>query len=299
MRKILSTQLKNSVGIRNILKEMAISLTLADGRKIDTLLVHLPFKPGSTQYSIFFQEIKDGILHNFVFSCKEVEKKLGLKSKKSAEDLFDKAIRKLSQKTAQGELGELILFTLLDVYLNAPKILSKVSLKTNSRMPVFGADAVHGQFWNGKFRLYLGESKLYKNFKPAAAEAAISIKNALEKYEQEFDLLDSHMDFPNIDSTLEEELLKLLNPFSNNDLSEIIYSPCFIGFAKPELFSAGLSEAEFHLQYTELAKDYVEDFFKKIENQKIKIDKTALLLLPFKCVDELVQEFIDFMGIDK
>ncbi|WP_354624886.1 DUF1837 domain-containing protein [Psychromonas sp. MME2] len=127
---------------------------------------------------------------------------------------FQKALRKISRHTAKGELGELILFTLLDVYLLAPKLLSKVSMKTNPRMPVYGADAVHGQIVDGELRGYLGESKLYKNFKSAASEATKSIKSAKDKYEDEFDLLDSHMDFPNLDEKLESQILQLLNPYT-------------------------------------------------------------------------------------
>jgi len=295
----LQPQLKNAEEIRSVLKDVSISYQLADGREIRTLLVYLPTEAGASCYSGFFEKVKDGILYNFVFSCSEIEKKLGIQNQNSAEKLFDKAIRKLSQHTAKGELGELILFTLLDVYFQAPKILSKVSLKTNRKMPVFGADAVHGQFHNGKFRLYLGESKLHKKFKPAATDAAKSIKNAKDKYEEEFDLLDTYMDFSNIDDSLESELLDFLNPFSDNDLSDVIHSPCFIGFAEPDMISSSSSESDFLKRYTELAGIYIEDYFNKVEKQGMNIDETALLMLPFTCVDDLVNEFVAYIGIKK
>ncbi len=293
----LQPQLDNAKEIRNILKEVPISFNLSDGRKVKTLLVYLPVNDGVSCYKEFFEKVRQGILHNFVFSCSEVEKKLGIKKSSTFNGLFDKAIRKLSRHTAKGELGELILFTLLDVYFNAPKLLSKVSLKTNPRMPVFGADAVHGQFENGEFRLYLGESKLHKNFKKAATKAANSIESAKAKYDDEFDLLESYMDFPNLEEELEVKLLDLLNPFSGNDLTDIIYSPCFIGFNEPELISNAASEAEFLKNYIELAKEYVEDFICKIDKQEVGIEETALLMLPFSCIDELVQSFITHMGI--
>ncbi len=295
----LQPQLKNAEEIRSILKKVPISYQLADGREITTLLVYLPTEDGVSCYSEFFEKVKDGILYNFVFACSEVEKKLGIQNQNSAEKLFDKAIRKLSQHTAKGELGELILFTLLDVYFKAPKILSKISFKTTRRVPVFGADAVHGQFHNGKFKLYLGESKIWKNFKPAAKDAATSIKSAKDNYENEFDLLDSHMDFPNIDERLKSELLDLLDPFSDNDLSGVIHSPCFIGFTESDLISNAGSEKEFVENYTELAGEYIADFFEKVEVQGVNIDEASLLMLPFSCVDDLVNGFIAHMGIEK
>ena len=297
MDRELQPQLKNAKDIRNILKEVPISFELEGGLDIRTLLIYLPIKNGLSCYEDFFEKIKQGILYNFVFSCSEVEKKLDIGSSSAVEDLFDKAIRKLSRHTAKGELGELILFTLLDVYFNAPKLLSKISLKTNPRMPVYGADAVHGQFENGNFKLYLGESKLHKKFKPASKAAAKSIESAKAKFGDEFDLLDSHMDFPNLDDELELKLLDLLNPFSDNDLSDVIHSPCFIGFSDPELIADASSESVFIQNYTALAQQHIADFFHETEQQGSSIDEISLLMLPFSCVDELVKGFIDYMGI--
>lgn len=299
MTEKLLPQLKNHIEIKGILKEVVLEHKLKDGRKVKTLLVYLPSKSGVSYHSDFFEKIKEGILCNYVFSCKEIERKLGRKNNPDIEVLFNKAIRKISQHTAKGELGELILFTLLDVYFEAPKIISKVSLKTNSRMPVFGADAVHAQFHDGKLKLYLGESKLYENFKSAATKASSSIKTAKGKYFEEFDLIDSYMDFPNINEGLENKLLEILNPFSNKNYSEIIYSPCFIGFTEPGIISTASNEMDFVNKYKTLANEYIDDFFNKVENQGMSIDETALLMLPFSCVDKLVDEFIAFIGIAK
>ncbi len=294
MGKQLKTQLSNADEIKNILKEVKFSHTLRDGRKVKTLLVYLPIVAGKSSHTEFFEKVKDGILANFIFSCTEVEKKMGLKNKNSKEQLFIKSISKLSKHTAQGELGELILFTLLDVYLKAPKLLSKMVMKTVPTMPVFGADAVHGQFYDGSFRVFLGESKLHANFKSAATDAAISIKKAKDNYGTEFNHLDSLMDFPDIDDETREQLLELLDPFSGKDMTGIVHSSCFIGFTKAELL---LDESEFQGKYETLAKDYVENFFDKVEKQELNIDETILILLPFTCVNELVQGFISHMGI--
>jgi len=297
MVSFLQSQLQNADEIKGVLKEVQVSYELSDGREVRTLLTYLPIDYGENGYSEFFEIIRKGILYNFVFSCKEVEKKLGLNNPNSPEDLFDKAIRKLSKHTAKGELGELILFTLLDIYYQAPKLLSKVALKTNRRMPVFGADAVHGQFHEGQLKLYLGESKLHTQFKGAATKAAGSIKGAIEKYEDEFDLLDSYMDFPNIDEASEALLLELLNPFSDNDLSGVIHSPCFIGFSDKDLVSNAKTEDEFVKKYTEVADTHIEVFFAAVEAKELDINDVSLLMLPFTCVDALVDEFVTHMGI--
>lgn len=294
----LLPQLPNPSEIKKVLKEVEVNFHLDDGREVSTLLVYLPIQEGVSNHIKFLEQVKQGILHNFVFSYSEIEKKLGIKGDgKAAERLLDKAIRKLSQHTAHGELGELLLFTLLDVYFKAPKILSKISQKSSRKMPVYGADAVHGQFIGGKFKLYLGESKLYTDFKGASTKATKSIKTAKDKYEEEFDLLDSHMDFENMTKELETTLIKILDPFSENDLTELICSPCFIGFAEPQAIAN--TEEEFIKQYKELASDYINDFFSKAESNGIEIEETSLLMLPYTCAESFVKDFIDHLGIKK
>lgn len=297
MRSTLQSQLTNAPQIKNVLKKVNTSFELSDGRSVETLLVYLPcLENCKTSHTELFTCIKESILQNFVFSYKEIQKKLGVSAEKGMEELFAKALRKLSKHTAKGELGELILFTLLDVYIEAPKLLSKISMKTNPKMPVFGADAVHGQFLGDEFRVYLGESKLHKNFKSAAIDATSSIVNAKNKFEDEFDLLDSFIDFPNLTPELESKILKSLNPY-NDDISGKIHSPCFIGFSQPDIIFK--DENHYLKHYVDLSCQYISDFFTKAENQGLSVNEITLLMLPFSCIDALVDEFISYMGITK
>ena len=298
MEKRLKTQLENSQEIRDVLREVAVSFKLHGGESVETLLVYLPCKDGVCDHSDLFRVIKQSIMTNFVFSCSEIEKKLSIKSDKAPEELFKKAVRKISKHTAKGELGELLLFTLLEVYFEAPKILSKISLKTSRRVPVFGADAVHAQYVDGTLRLYLGESKLHKTFTNAASSAAKSISSSLERYCDEFNLIDSYIDFPEMDTEVRDELIDLLNPFSgdNENIPDILHAPCFIGFVEPSVFSD--DEENYKRQYIEVAKKHIGSFYTKLQNKENDINKTALLLLPFSSLDDLIEEFIIYMGIE-
>ena len=157
---------------------------------------------------------------------------------------------------------------------------------------------MHAQYVDGSLRLYLGESKLHKSFSNAASSAVKSISNCLQKYSDEFDLIDSYIDFPEMDAKTRDELIDLLDPFSasNGDLSEILHAPCFIGFVEPAVFSD--DESEYKRQYVDVAKNHIGDFYDKLRDKERDIDKTALLLLPFSSIDELVEEFIKYMGIE-
>ena len=129
MKKQLKTSLENTTEIRDVLRKVNIHFTFKD-QHVETLLAYLPCMGGVCDHLGLFHVIKQSILTKFVFSCSEIEKKLSIKCATSPEDLFKKAVRKIGKHTAQGELGELLLFTLLEIYFGAPKILSKISLKT-------------------------------------------------------------------------------------------------------------------------------------------------------------------------
>ncbi|MCU6209116.1 HamA C-terminal domain-containing protein [Enterobacter cloacae] len=297
MNNKLKPQLKNHGIIKDVLRKVDVSLFLSDKRKVETLLIYLPIKNGESNHFAFLELIKDELLHNFALTCREIDRKLKRPNKIAIEQLFKKALSKISQQTAHGELGELILFTILDVYLQAPRLLSKISLKTSSRMPVYGADSIHAQFINGDLRLYLGESKLYTSFSGAASTAVDSIKSAKDKYIQEFNLIDSHLDLPELDDESQEELIRILNPFENKNELNFIHSPCFIGFADSDLIKDAENDEDFIQRYIHVAFGHIDDYFKKIESQGLSINSTTLFILPFSDIKKLVESFVSHLEI--
>ncbi|MFQ9716570.1 MAG: DUF1837 domain-containing protein [Blautia sp.] len=77
-----------------------------------------------------------------------------------------------------GELGELLLFCFLESHLGAPKILTKLELKTSTSHYVNGADGVHFlKLEDGNYQLIFGESKTYTDMSRAIADAFESIHN--------------------------------------------------------------------------------------------------------------------------
>ncbi|MDR1341118.1 MAG: DUF1837 domain-containing protein [Prevotellaceae bacterium] len=292
----LQTQLRNAAEIREILQKVDISYTW-ENESIDVHLIYLPCVNGKCDTLSLFRVIKKCLMANFVLSHKAIQSRLEIINPKSDEELFKSSVRFISKKTAHGELGELLLFTLLDVYLGAPKILSKISMKTSPKMPVYGADAVHAQYVDGVLRLYLGESKLYKSFKSATRKAIHSISDALSNYEHEFTLIEHHIDFPEINDDIAQDIINILNPFNTTNIhADILYSPCFIGFAEPSCF---LDEIKYIDIYKKIACEYIEYYFGKLKIMGIHCSRTTLLMLPFSSVSDIVKDFIDYMGIKK
>lgn len=71
-----------------------------------------------------------------------------------------------------GEGGEVFLYALLEAMTGAPKLLSKMSLKTNNQMPVFGSDGLHIlKADDDTYEMIFGESKMYGDLGQAISKA--------------------------------------------------------------------------------------------------------------------------------
>lgn len=96
-----------------------------------------------------------------------------------------------ADKGAGGELGEILLYLFLEQKLNAPKLLSKVELKTTGNQYVFGSDGVHLLQLNEKaFQLVLGEAKIKGKLKDAVDNAFESIMKVSQKPDNEIRLIE-------------------------------------------------------------------------------------------------------------
>lgn len=76
-----------------------------------------------------------------------------------------------------GELGELMLFSFLETDLKAPKIATKMELKTNPNMYFNGSDGVHYlKISDQNYQLIFGESKVYSDLMSGIYAALTSVK---------------------------------------------------------------------------------------------------------------------------
>lgn len=87
-----------------------------------------------------------------------------------------------------GEGGEVILYSLLEGHLGAPKVLSKMELKTNSDHYVYGADGVHLlRTDDNSYQLIFGESKMYGDSGGVGTSAQRGIRAAFKSVGQVHD----------------------------------------------------------------------------------------------------------------
>lgn len=101
-------------------------------------------------------------------------------------------------KGAGGELGEILLYLFLEQDLKAPKLFSKVELKTSGQDYIKGSDGIHFKFRtnvDGKkiLQLVVGEAKMQNDLDDGIKAAFESINTYIITNTQDRNLLDTHL----------------------------------------------------------------------------------------------------------
>lgn len=116
-------------------------------------------------------------------------------------------------KGSGGELGEILLYLFLEQKLNAPKLLSKVELKTTKNQYVFGSDGVHLLcLEDTAYQLVLGESKIKGDLKRAVDEAFVSIQNVSDDDSNEIRLIEKNILAESFDNRTTELIKSIIIP---------------------------------------------------------------------------------------
>lgn len=215
---------------------------------------------------------------------------------KEARDMFNKTKR----LSTSGELGELLVYLLSEAVLQAPQIVSKMSLKTSANMNVNGSDGIHLGINKGSLCFIFGESKVYQKYKAAIASALGSIKDfnfkqvsgARTQLDFEVSLIRAHLDVP--PGPLRNEILELLDPYSPKADNYQHLHACFIGFDWPEL--SGMTE-DTNSMWTTSFRSIAADVLRALDDhissdpelQKLDI---RFMFLPFEDVEQARSLFL-------
>lgn len=204
---------------------------------------------------------------------------------------------KFTRLPQSGEVGELILFTLLESERNAPQILNKMSLKTDGEMHYHGLDAIHLGVWDKELQLFYGSSKLYAKLGQALNESIKDISRFSDspRDEQlELDLINNHIDESKF-MGYTKEVKKLLNPYAKKKQLRKVYA-VFIGFNWNSLENINFKKKEKDLKktletcYRQKEAKIFKDCEKKV--QKLEFDDSfEFFFIPFKDVQKIREYF--------
>lgn len=131
-------------------------------KKTNLYLHVLRIDGGEFAVASLFKELKN-ISLSYALSRRKLKEVLDDPSR-MVEFVSDVQEKFKSPDPKAGEGGELLLYSFLESHLAAPKLLSKMEIKTSYEHYVHGSDGVHFlQVSQNEYQLIFGESKMYAN----------------------------------------------------------------------------------------------------------------------------------------
>ena len=202
----------------------------------------------------------------------------------------------------KGELGELLLYCFLEAHLNAPKLLSKLELKTSTSHYVNGADGVHFlKLSDGNYQLIFGESKTIAGLTPAISDAFKSIyefkccinakgdKKSGLPYEK--GLISDHLDKETFTDEERQFIKSIVYPSRHNDFDVDDAFGVFIGYETsivPD--DKKLPNKDFREKIKTQVQEEINNAFahivKKIEEYELVGHNFYIYILPFSELDK-------------
>lgn len=260
----------------------------------------LKVKNNAFAYDELIEELGNNLCH-FALSRQNVKR---LIEEQKFNTLVQTAKSKLRNHSInEGELGEILLYCILESYLKAPKILTKLELKTANNDYVKGADGVHLLKVDDKnYQLIFGESKLESDVKNGIYSAFGSIKKFLTKEgksKYEIELLNTNLAKESFDNDSYEVLKKIIIPSAKDDETYLDYSfGIFLGFnIEINDEERKMSNSDFRTCIREKVKTHIQENLTSINFQLQKSEFTGykfyVYIIPFSDIAEKRKEIIE------
>ena len=202
-----------------------------------------------------------------------------------------------SSEYNEGEGGELISYCINEDVLHAPKILSKLKLKTNNEDYVKGADGVHLlKLDDNTYEVIFAESKMYTDLKLAINKAFESIDRFISGDSVDFEIttLATNLsgEFEDIDV---EYISKYILPSKSNVSHHTAFS-IFIGFNITNEIDKALDYDVYEKELMENVKTLIMNEYShicsKLEDSKRRAYSFYIYLIPFENIDNFRKDII-------
>ncbi|MYH00445.1 MAG: DUF1837 domain-containing protein [Acidimicrobiaceae bacterium] len=194
-----------------------------------------------------------------------------------------------------GEVGELLIFLLLERLLGIPQVLCKMSLKTNPNVHFHGVDGVHVKaLTGGGLAIYWCESKIHGDFAEASRACLKSIApylldDGLGATERDLTLLRTKLDSG--DPALDDLLVKYFVEDSIAVTKREFRGASLIGFALDEYPDPGSPGAEIPDELQAKIESWFEAVACRVQNEEVESIELEVFCLPVPAVDEFRQAF--------
>lgn len=292
----LNPNSKNAIKQFKHIKHLSISENIDDGF-LDLFL--LPINARNFDYN----SVSDNLIESVADYA--LSWKIRDKYKDKAMTLSKKAREKFKEATKNdGELGELLLFCFLEGHLEAPKILTKLELKTSNQLYVNGSDGVHlKKIAEQKYQLIFGESKTYSDLSNAFEDAFKSIGEFINEINSkgndksginfEKGLISSNIESEIFEEDDEEILNILLYPEEKNNynLSLDDAFSIFVGYEidiknEQKICSVDEFPIEIERKIINQIDNYKDNIYRLIQKYDLLGYTFYVFIMPFTNIDE-------------
>lgn len=213
-----------------------------------------------------------------------------------ARDLF---MRTDAETGRSGELGELLLYMLIEWVLKAPIVACKMYLKTAQQMPIHGVDGIHLGYENNKLVMHWGESKLHQTLPSALDDIAASILRYLSDpagYANEVRIIKSNLNIDTLNKDARQAVKNYFNPYKSESIDVVDSYACLAGFDS-KLYDGvvGLDHNECDAAFREAYQGRVDSacnlIAKKVKAAGLDTFRFSYFVLPFPSVDAARAKF--------
>lgn len=204
-----------------------------------------------------------------------------------------------------GEAGEILLYCFLEAHLKAPKILTKLEIKTARNDYVKGSDGIHLLKLGPKqYQIIFGESKLDASLTTSISQAFKSIHNFItrdkDNIHHEMSLLSSQLCKESLDDDMYQFVKSIIFPTASgsNSIDKDNAFAIFAGFEiNPTKEELKLKNDEFRDLVRRKITAEVEGKFnhikQKIQDYELYNYTFYVYVLPFMKIDETRKKIIE------
>lgn len=248
-----------------------------------------------------FEELARKLVNYITLYCYAASRRQDL-HEVDRNELFQKARDLFRKSNTSGQVGELLVYFLLESVLGAPQALKKMPITTNPREERKGGDGVHLRWDNADqvLELIFAESKLWQSFPAALTDAFDSIDkfHSTRASAQEIDLFTAG--FVSLSEAARDLVISYIDG-ENVGQSRIVQA-CLIGFDWTEY--ACLDDdrrAAFLQEFEDRYRHWAHNHAKASIGEKLKACKHRHLrfeffLLPFRDVGAFRESFLRELG---
>jgi hypothetical protein len=284
----------------------------ASGEQICVRCSYIAFRDGAPTFDDFINTVAEHLIP-FCIPRNEIKKaqveiskgdfvsagRIMVQLTERAKNLFIRAKKGCNRS---GEAGEIVLYLLTEWLLRAPQIVSKMYLKTNSQMPVYGTDGIHARFDDaaGKLIIYWGESKAHAGLDSALGSALKSISDFIKNGHEarEIGIVEKHSEFNDLGVDAKDAILRYLDPYAEESNSRSIVYSCLLlfDFKGDTPVSKDSAENDFVSQVVVEVNKFVNSIRGVVEGKGLSLQNFEFFLLPVPSVQDFRDKFQEKIG---